>query len=321
MSKEQMIAKEELNAKLMEIAKQGAAGIIELGKLANVPYDAEMPLPEVITAICKTDRVAKGEEYEYFVVSPETKVVFTIVNGSINQTNVTPGTHNDLTFNDIESDQYYVYLMKILTAKYDALKIKADVAIESLNRKEVKDVLDLLVAAAEGQAKTFANVSGATAISWDKVVEMVESVAKYGDNCVLITGADVTLDVMLMQYRADKNTPVTLAEAGIKQWIKIRSEQYTHSGTQTVLADDKALVVATSDAQNNRCVDFVRRKVAGIDGASEKERVIIMTGPSPIMQVGATPKLAYGIVAVEQYGAVVTNPRCVAVYKDADIYA
>ena len=312
-----MMAKEELSAKLVAIAQEGNP--LELAKLANIPYDAEMPIPEVIAAVAKTDSVDKGEDYEYFVVSPETKVVYTIVNGSINQTNVTPGTHSDLTFSDIESDQYYVYISKILSAKYDALKIKADVAMESLNRKEIKDVLDLLIAAAVAQSNTYANDSGVSAINFPKIVEMVRSLARYGDKLVLVTGADVTTDVLLMDYNADKNREATLEKAGISQWVKVEGFQYTHSGTQTCLATDKALVVASSDAKENRCVDFVRRKVTDIDGAGEKERVVVATGP--IMQVGATPKLAYGIVAFEQYGVVVTNPRCVAVYKNDTVYS
>ena len=63
----------------------------------------------------------------------------------------------------------------------------------------------------------------------------------------------------------------------------------------------------------------MRRKVTDIDGSGQKERVVVATGP--IMQVGATPKLAYGIVAFEQYGVVVTNPRCVAAYKNDTVYA
>jgi len=312
-----MMAKEELSAKLIEVAQTGDS--MECARLANYPYDAELAIPEVITAIAKTASIDKGEDYEYFVVSPETKVVYTITSGSINQTNVTPGTHSDLTFSDIESDQYYVYISKILSAKYDALKVKADTAMESLNRKEVKDVLALLIAAAEGQSNTYVNDSSDTAIDFAKLVEMVRSLARYGDKLVLISGADVTTDLILMDYNDNKNREVTLAKAGISQWIKIEGYQYTHSGTQTVLATDKALVVASSDSQANRCVDFVRRKVGDIEGAGEKERVVIVTGPD--MQVGATPKLAFGVVAFEQYGAVVTNPRCVAVYQNASVYS
>lgn len=318
--KKLIMAQEELKAKLEEIAVQGTAGnSFELAKLANIPYDAEMPIPEVIKAIAKTASVNKGEDYEYFVQSAETKVVFTITNGSVNQTVVTPGTETDLTFNSYSSDEYYVYVEKLLEAKYDPIAIKSKVAMESLDRKEIKDVLDLLIAAAVAQSNTFHNDSGDTAIDFEKVVDMVRSVAKYGNKLVLVTGADVTTDVILMDYSEDKNREVSLEKAGIAKWVKVESLTYTHSGTQTVFAADKALLVATSDSEGNRPVHFVRRKVQALEEAGQKERIIVAAGPR--IQVGSTPKWAYALVGMEQFGCVVVNPLCVAVYKNAASYS
>lgn len=314
-----MKAQEELKAKLREIAVEGTSGnSLELAKLANKPYDAELPMPEVISAIAKTDSVAKGEDYEYFVQGVETKTVYTVTNGGITQVAVTPDSENDLTFSTFESPEYYVYVEKLLEAKYEPIAIKTEVAMEALNRKEVKDVLDLLIASAEGESNTFANNSGDSVIDFKKVVEMVRSIAKYGSRLVLISGADVTTDIKLMDYAEDKNRPVSLEKAGISQHIKIESYTYTHSTSQTVFASDKALLVATSDAEDNRAIHFVRRKVRAIDGAGEKERVVMASGPG--FWAGASRKWAYAIVAMEQYGAVVTNPYCVAVYKKASSY-
>jgi len=317
--KKLIIAQEELKAKLQEIAVQGTAGnSFELAKLANMPYDAEFPIPEVIAEVAKVESVAKGEDYEYFTQSPEVKTVYTISNGSVNQTNVTPGSENDLTFNSYSSDEYYVYVEKLLEAKYDPIAIKAEVAMESLDRKEIKDVLDLLIAAAEGQSNTFANDSGDSVIDFEKVVDMVRSVAKYGNKLVFITGADVTTDVILMDYSEDKNREVSLAKAGIAKWVKLEALTYTHSTSQTVFASDKALLVATSDAKGNRPVHFVRRKVQALETPGQKERIIVAAGPR--IQVGANAKWAYAITAMEQFGTVVTNPYCVAVYKKASSY-
>jgi hypothetical protein len=318
--KKLIIAQKELKAKLQEIAVQGTSGnSFELAKLANIPYDAEMPIPEVIKEVAQTASVAKGEDYEYFVEDVETKVVFTISNGSVNQTAVTPGSETDLTFNSYSSDEYYVYVEKLLEAKYDPIAIKSKNAMESLDRKEVKDVLDLLIASAVAKSNTFANDSGDSVIDFEKVVDMVRSVAKYGNKLVFITGADVTTDVILMDYSEDKNREVSLAKAGIAKWVKLESLTYTHSGSQTVFASDKALLVATSDSEGNRPIHFVRRKVRSLEGAGEKERIIVSAGPR--IQVGANPKWAYAITAMEQYGAVVTNPLCVAVYKKAESYS
>ena len=132
--KKLMLAQEELKAKLQEIAVSGATGnSVELARLANMPYDAEFPVPEVISAISKTATVAKGEDYEYFVVGVETKTVYTVVDGTITQVNVTPDSENDLSFSTYESPEYYVYVEKLLEAKYEPIAIKTKVAMEALS--------------------------------------------------------------------------------------------------------------------------------------------------------------------------------------------
>lgn len=315
-----MVAQEELKAKLQEIAVQGPAGnAYELAKLANIPYDAEMPIPDVIAAVAQTASVAKGEDYEYFVLDAEIKTVNTIVDGSVVQVAVTPEVHTDLTFSSISSNESYVYVEKLLAAKYDPIAIKAKASMEALNRREIKDVLTLLVASAVSAGNTFANDSGDDAITFEKLVAMVRSQARFGSKLVLITGADVTTDVLLLDYNEDKNREVTLAKAGISEWVKVEAFTYEHSGTQTVFATDKALLVATSDSMENRPIHFVRRKVNALEQAGEKERIIVAAGPR--IQVGANPKWAYAIAAMEQFGAVVTNPKCVAVYKNAEVYS
>ena len=166
MDKEKLIvAQEELKAKLQEIAVSGATGnSMELARLANMPYDAEFPIPEVVSAIAKTATVAKGEDYEYFVHDVEVKTVYTVVDGTIIQVNVTPGSETDLVFSTYESPEYYVYVEKLLEAKYEPIAIKTKVAMESLNRKEIKDVLALVIASAESKSNTFANDSGYSVI-------------------------------------------------------------------------------------------------------------------------------------------------------------
>lgn len=318
-----MNEKEMLTAKIEAISRQEViendAPWIALAKLANQPYDAEFPIPEVIEAILRTATIERGGDYEYFTQSAATKRVYTVTNGSVTQTAVTPGSPSDLSFSSYDTDEYYVYLEKLLEAKYDPIALKAEEAMESLNRLEIKTVLDLLIAAAEGQSNTFALDSGDSVFDFEKCVEMVRSLAKYGTKLVLITGADVTTDCILMDYNDNKQREVSPEKAGVSQWIKIESLTYEHSGTKTVLASDKAILVATSDSKANKPGDFVRRLVRGIDGASDKERVIISSGPAK--HVGSNRKLAYGIIAFEQFGTVVTNPLAVAVFKRASSYS
>ena len=314
-------AQEELEAKLEMIAQTGSErGALELAVLANLPYDAELPVPDVINKICKVARVNKGEDYEYFSISPETKTVYTITNGGVTQANVTPDTHNDLTFYSYNGPAENVYLEKLMEAKYDPIAVKSKTIMEALNRKEVKDVLDVVIASAEAQSKTYANDSGNTALNFVKLEEMTRGIELYGTKFALITGSSVSADVRLLNYNANKFQAIKLADLGITEWIPVSAFQYTHSTTQTVLATDKAILVALSDSEDERPVHFVRRKIADVYNQGEpKERVIVASGPR--LAVGSTPKWAYEIAVMEQYGVVQPNPYACAVYKRATSYS
>ncbi|MHA1737408.1 MAG: hypothetical protein ACTSWD_02410, partial [Candidatus Heimdallarchaeota archaeon] len=213
MDKELMIAQEELKAKIEMIAQdQGGDGALSLAKLANLPYDAEMAMPDVISKICKVARVEKGEDYEYFTIDPETKTVFTITNGGVTQVNVVPDSDNDLVFNSYNGPAENVYVEKLMEAKYDPIAIKAKAIMEALNRKETKDVLDVVKASAEAQGKEFSNDSGESALNFVKLEEMTRSIELYGTKFALVTGSAVSADVRLLNYNADKNQAVKLAD-------------------------------------------------------------------------------------------------------------
>jgi len=317
--KELMKAREELDAKVMEIASKPYLMVSELCVLANEPYDSELPMPDAINEVAKVASISKGADYEYFSVSASTKTVFTVTNGSVTQANVSPTSPSTLSFSHYDTPEDYIYIPDLLESKYDAIALKAADQMEALDRLENKLMFDALIAAAVGSSNTFADGSGVSKINFAKLVEMVRSMAKFGTKLVLISGQDVTTDLILMDYDTDKNREVSVEKAGISKWIKVENYQYTHSTTQTVLATDKAIVVATSDSQKNRPVHVVRRKVTGIDGQSQKERVVITAGPGHF--VGAARKLAFSVVVYESLGIVVTNADACAVYKNATIYS
>lgn len=309
-NKEIFEASEKLQAKMVELAQHSNGGM-ELAKLVGQPYDEEIAIPVEISAIMNVDTVERGEDYDYFVPTSETKVVYTVTNGSVTQTAVTPETENTLSFSSYDSPEYFVYLEKMLEGKSDDLMRKNINANEALNRLEVKTVMDLLIAAATAESNTYTLDSGKTKFDYPKLVEMARSVARYGKNLVLLSGANVTTDIVLMDYDADKNREVSLEKLGV-QHIPVEEFQYTHSGVQTVLDADKAILVAVSDSADMKCGDFVRRKVRDIQGAGDKERVTISSGPAK--HVGSDRKLAYGLVVFEQFGAVIKNTKPIAVF-------
>ncbi|MCD6435423.1 MAG: hypothetical protein J7L15_03465 [Clostridiales bacterium] len=292
-----------------------------LNELLNEPYDAELPMQDVVNEIAKVSSIAQGVTAQYYVQDVTAKAIYTIVNGSVTQTNFTPGLPSTLSIGFYDGAQDYIYVPDMLAQKYNAIALKAKAQMEAFNRKENKDVIDLVIASAVSESNTFHNDSGVSAITYKKLVEMVRSMAKYGNKLVLVSGSTVSTDLMLMDYTEDKNRAVSVESAGISKWIKLEDKKYTHSTEQTVIEIDKAVLVATSDAEDNRPVEFVRQRTNALTGSLsvEKERVIISEGPK--IHVGALPKLAYSLVTFGAYGAVVTGPKCCAVFKSDTSYS
>jgi len=323
---EDLVAKHEveLKAKLIAIGKQEVPnGQMEIARLANVPYDAELPVSPIIESVFNVASVEPGEEYDYFVVSPSIKQVYTITNGSVTQTNITADSHALLGFSDYDSEESYIYLKSLLEGRYDPVALRAEDQQEVMDRLEIKAVLDLLIDGAVAQNNSYAFTSGDTKLTFEKIVEMVRSVAKYGTKLVLITGSDVTTDVTLMDFDTDKQREASLAKAGISEWYKVESFGFFEdSSSKVVFASDKALVVAVSDSKKNKPGHFVRRKVDSVamgQGVVAKDRLIISDGPAK--HVGSDRKLAISILTYENFGAVLTNEYTSAVFKRASVYA
>ena len=322
MDKKLMLAQEELKAKLELIAVQRSPeGATELARIANIPYDAELPITSaVINEICKVARVDKGEDYQYFPISPETKTVYTVTDGGVTQVLVTPGGVSDLSFITYNGPAEYVYLEKLMEAKYNPLALKQKAIMEALNRKETKDVIDVAIASAEGQLQTYHCDSGDSTLKFDKVEEMLRGINKYGSKFVLITGSNVTSDVRLLNYNEDKNQLIKLSDLGIEKVVPVNNFTYTHSTIMTVLDADKAILVAVSDSEDERPIHFVRRKIKDVyNEGQEKERIIVGSGPR--LQVGVNPRWAYELAVIEQYGVVQPNPYAVAVFNRDSSYS
>jgi hypothetical protein len=317
MDEKLMMAQEELKAKLQDIAiSRSADGLFAFAQIANMPYDAELPIPSIISKVAKVARVEMGEDYEYFAIDMETKTVFTIENGAVTQVPITIDTPNDAVFSSYNGPAEYVYVEKLMEAKYDPIAVKGKAIMEALNRKETKDVLDVLIASATSKSNLFTLDSGATRLTFAKCEEIVRSLELYGSRIVVIAGSSVASDLRLMNYNEDKNQAVKLSDLGIVEVVTVAPFTYAHSGTQTVLASDKAIFVALNDSMDEAPVHFVRRKIKDVfNGGNDKERIIVASGPR--LQVAENPKWAYEIAVMEQYAVVQPNPYPVAVFTKA----
>lgn len=326
MEKEKFEArKKELQKVMASIGTGGSANPnLELARIVGSPFDPENPVTDVIGAVYKTATVDIGEDYEYFVADQDTKTVTTVLNGSITQTAVTPLSTQDLSFNHRSSEEFLVYVDKLIEGKHDMLAKKRIALTEALDRIDNRDAIQCIDTAVE-VAREFSLDSGVEKFTYPKLVEMVRSIARYAQmstsagnsdtiqsNLVLITGANVTQDILLMDYDADKNRRTVLTSAGISRWIPVDEQQVVLSGTGSldVIDADTAYLVAPSFATDRETAHFVRRRVRTLDGSGTKERITASRGP--LIPEGATPRWAYGIAAMESTGCVVVNPKPIA---------
>lgn len=319
------MAKEKLTAKEIEKIQAHMKSAIHMSanerdsfiaRTIGDVYDEELPIPEVIDAVSRSERADVGEHVYYMTPSSITKELFTLTsNCNVTQTKISPNTRTELTFTDLISPEYYVCLHDWLKGDHDVITFYADAIMESMNRQEIYAVYQLLDAGAVAESNTFTLDSGKTKFDFPKLVAMARSVARYGKDLVLVTGANVTTDIVLMDYDSNKQR-----EHGISSIVSrhIPIEELTvdvDSVTKTVIDADVAYLVAVADAKNNKPVLFSRRKLDPLSDASDteivaKERAVIDTGN--MINVGTNRKFSRGKAGFQEYGSVLINAKVVA---------
>ena len=313
--------KAELKTEMMKAKTMSAADReIFIAKTIGEVYDLELPIPEVITAISRFERVAVGEHLFYNVPAAITKAVRTIdADCNITQTKVTPNTRTEATWVDMVSEQVYVCLHDWLKGDHDVLTFNADMIQEAMDRKEIYAVLALVQSGATSESNVYTLRSGEDKFVYPDLVDMARSVAPYGKDLVLITGGDVTTDIMLLNYDADKNSSVSIFDV-VQKHIPIEELSVTIDGSATtVLAANKAMLVAVSDSKKNRSLLVGRRLLNQVTQKSDTEyvdvsaeRVIVSTGNT--INTASNLKLAKGFVGYEEYSATALNDKVFAVF-------
>jgi len=323
MSKEKLTAeqKQKISAHMKSVLNMSSdAREVFIAMTIGDVYDVELPIPEVIEAISRTVRAGNRPEDNhvyYLVPSTIDKKVYTLTsNCNVTQVQVTPNTRTELTFTDLVSPDFWVCLSDFLKGDHDALQFYADSINEAMNRQEIYAVFQLLEAGVTDTSNAFTPDSGDDSLTYPKLVAMIRSLAKYGSSFVLITGANVTTDVMLMDFNANTFRQYGLENLRIKQYpIEDLTVDVNGSGQTDVIDPDVAYLVAVSDSKGNKPVVFARRKLAPLADMADttiiaKERAIIDTGN--MKNIGSTVKFARGKAGYEEYGAVLINKYTIA---------
>jgi hypothetical protein len=286
-------------------------------------YDEELGIPEVIDSIARFARAGnRPEDNHVYYLTPDSidkKVFILDSNCNVTQAKVTPNTRTELTFAEVTTNDYWVCLKDFLAGDHDALQFYADSISEAMDRYEVKKVLELLDAAATAESKVFALDSGKETFDFPKLVEMARSIAKYGRNLVLISGGNITTDIMLMDYNANTFRAYGLESLNVKHIpVEDLTVDVDASGQASVIDPDVAYLVAVSDSKNNKPLLFARRQLGiALDMAdtqsAPKDRIVIDTGN--MKNVGGVNKYARGKAGYGQIGAVMINSKVVAKFS------
>jgi hypothetical protein len=310
--------KEIVEAKMKSIL-QMSAGDREafIAQTIGDVYDLELPVPDVVEALSDVRRADPGEHVYYLVPENITKELFTLTsNCEVTQEKVTPSTRQELTFTDLISKEYYVCIHDWIKGDHDVIGFYADAIMEAMNRQEDYAILQLVDAGAVSTGKVFALDSGKAEFDYPKLIEMRKAVKKYGRKLVLISGANVTEDIDLMDFNQDTQRPFTIDKV-VDQWISIEDcEVDVDSGTVKVIDPDIAYLVAVEDSAKKKPILFSRRKLDPIAGASDttlvaKERAVIDTG-NMITTDDPKRKFARGKAGYQEYGAVLLNAEVCA---------
>lgn len=315
MSQKKQISREDVEAakKQMKQIAVSANREEQLARIINETYDPEIPVNDVISAVMNVTTADPFETVYYFVPTLPIKKAY-ILTGNCNVTEiaVTPSAKNTLVFTAVVSPDYFICLDELLNGDHDVLSLYAEDIQESLNREEMYSVLQLLDAAAVAQGNVLNLASGKSKLEFPDLIALRRMVRKYGTKLVLITGANVTDDVDLLQYDANKFTPVNIKDVVSAHYAVESLEVDINGVTQTVIDEDVAYLIAISDSKRNKPGYFVRRRIdasilTGITDTTmvAKERAVIVTGA--IKPVAGVEKFAKGIAGFEQIGAVVTN--------------
>jgi len=309
------VTREELAAAKEQMKKIAMSANREeqVASILNESYDPELPIAEMISAIMNTASAEPHESVYYFTPTlPVKKVYLLTSNCNVTQEAVTPASKNTLAFTSIVTPSYWICLDDLLNGDMNILDLYAETIQEALNREEIYAVLALVDAAAIARGNVFGLDSGKLKFDYPKLVEMRKAIRKYGRSLVLITGPNVTEDVELMQYDANKFSPVNIKDV-VDMWVPVEDLQVTIGGSATDVIDaDTAYLVAVSDSKANKPGYFVRRKInaAILSGTTDttmvaKERAVIVSGM--IQPLGTVESFSKGLAGFEQVGIVITN--------------
>ncbi len=309
----------------------------EISRIIGEPKRPDKEMPFFVEKIATFDTAAPNDYVYSFTAATGTEAIYvTTADGKIVQQEVTPNTPTLMSFVDIQSNEFYIKINKLASAKEKAIAVtKVDIA-RAMDKYECKYVVELMDTAATAQSNLFTLDSGATRFTYSKAVDMIEAVADYGDGLQLICGSQVYKDIILWDYNDNKyqslknalsDAGVEVTRVGLKAGARTFNLDDDNSGGATsvdVLAANSAYMVATDTEMGNPIL-FVRKEVGAIEGfgnlttesTNVAQRYIFVSGSPVTVTSGNKRYLAVGFTGMEEFAAACVNPYAIAKFTRA----
>ena len=286
---------------------------LELAKVWGEPLDPLRPYPKVVELLCDVDTTEAGENTYAFDVDEDTKEVYYITTDStVTSSKVTPNSVSTVSFVDTLTKEFYVTFTDLLTAKYDVIARKKKTVTRALNANEIKKIVLIADAAvAAGNRVTLA--SGSSKFTYSNLISMRELIKDYGDNFVLLVGAQIDQDIILWDYDENKYHSLKQALSDLSiQIVRVVGSLTVDSYAAQILGTNKAILVALN-TEAGKPFKFSRKMLDRIEivgGEIAQQRAIIVS--PAIMPVGSNRIPSVGVVGFESIAAVCVNSKAVA---------
>lgn len=311
-----------MDMKQLEIAKKelreatARMDYFSMARIIDAPIDPRKPVADIITKVANIIPAATpGEDLFYYDVIEDVKTVYALAtDGTVTAIAVTPSTPSAVSFIKTQSPVYNIQIVDLNSAKFDIIGKKKKAISNSLDCKEVYDIINLLIAGATGAGNAFTLDTAKTFLDFPKILELLNSISSYGDKYVLITGANCDNDIVLTDYNENKNQSVLamLDRLGIEK-IKLTGKITINGTVSDIIDPNKAILVATSTLAG-KPVDFGRKKLVpglAINGNSDAKLRLSVVIPV-IPKGGESPSV--GLWGYGEIAAVVTNSKALATF-------
>jgi len=308
---------------------------LELAKTIGQPIDSAFPVPVELLEIADIDRVPFGEKVYVFDYDDNTDTVYSAgLDGQVTANRKSPSGSTELTFVGLQSELSYVSLHSLQDSTDNTALARKKVSIgRSMDKKEVKMICDAILALDGDTGEPDLSVSCTETGDdiWTVIQKMIERVADYGDNFILLAGADVV--TAINKYDRDNvdnfHYKLTIAEDLLAknkvELVKVIGEIKTDSGSSLAVLDSKTAILVARNSKikgvGGKPILFVRRlidpgvaKEMGI-APDAAERLISNLGGLQV--VSTTNILGYGVIGYEAITLAITRYKDIC-YCDMD---